>query len=115
MQNKPRSRTDVQWVISSISLAVTLGLWALFVGNEKRGAGVAAQVAFTSPPDQVIVTQTQTQPQLLAPGQVLLFGGTAPQTQQTVTTQTITQTRSRRGGGGGGGGGAVTSTGSSKP
>ncbi len=109
MQNKPRGRTDVQWVISSVSLAVTLGLWGLFVGHEKRGAGVAAQVAFTAPPDQVIVTQTQ--PQLLAPGQVLLFGGTAPQAQQTVTTQTITQTRTHRGGGGG----AVTSTGSSRP
>ncbi len=111
MQNKPRSRTDVQWVISSVSLAVTLGLWGLFVGHEKRGAGVAGQVAFASQPEQVVVTQTQ--PQLLVPGQVLLFGGTAPQTQQTVTTQTITQTRTRHGGGGGGG--AVTSTGSSKP
>ncbi len=109
MQNKPRSRTDVQWVISSVSLAVTLGLWGLFVGHEKRGAGVAAQVAFAPQTDQVIVTQTQ--PQLLAPGQVLLFGGTAPQTQQTVITQTVTQGRSRHGGGGGG----SVSTGSSHP
>jgi hypothetical protein len=108
MQNKPRSRTDVQWVISSVSLAVTLGLWGLFVGHEKRGAAVAGQVAFTPPQtDQVVVTQ----PQLLAPGQVLLFGGTAPQTQQTVVTQTSGQNRSRRGGGGG----PVTSTHSSRP
>ncbi len=113
MQNKPRSRTDVQWVISSVSLAVTLGLWGLFVGREKQGAGVAGQVAFTSPQtDQVVVTQAQ--PQLLAPGQVLLFGGTAPQAQQTTVTQTITTSRTRRGGGGGGGG-PVTTTHSSHP
>jgi hypothetical protein len=107
MQNKSRSRTDVQWVISSVSLAVTLGLWGLFAGHEKRGAGVVADAALTLPTDQPVVV---TQPQMLAPGQVLLFGGTAPQpqVQQQVT---VTQGRSKHRGGGG----ATTSTGSSKP
>src|SRR5512143_1745395 len=107
MQSKPHNRTDVHWVISSVSLALTLGLWSLFVSQEKRGAGVAGQ-ADVAPQttDQVVITQ----PQMLVPGQVLLFGGTAPQPQQQVT---VTQTRTKHRGGGGGG--ATTSTGSSKP
>lgn len=108
MQSKPHNRTDVHWVISSVSLALTLGLWSLFVSQEKRGAGVAGQadVAPQTTDQQVVVTQ----PQMLVPGQVLLFGGTAPQPQQQIT---VTQTRTKHRGGGGGG--ATTSTGSSKP
>jgi hypothetical protein len=109
MQNKSRTRTDVQWIVSSVSLAVTLGLWGLFAGHEKKGVGVTGQVAITPPTEQVVVSQPQ-QPGLV-PGQVLLFGGTAPQPQQTVV---ITRTRSK-GGGGGGGGGPAASTHSSHP
>src|SRR5512140_1088928 len=96
MQNKTRNRTDVQWVISSVSLAVTLGLWGLFAGHEKKGAGVVGQVAFDQPADQQVVVS---QPQMLAPGQVLLFSGTAPQpqSQQQVV---VTQSRSKHRGGG---------------
>jgi hypothetical protein len=109
MQNKARTRTDVQWVISSVSLAVTLGLWGLFTGHEKGTAGVAGQVEMPAAlQEQVIVPQ----PQTLAPGQVLLFGGTAPQPQQ---PQIVVSQPRHKGGGGGGGGGAVTSTGSSRP
>lgn len=106
MQNKPRNRTDVQWVISSVSLAVTVGLWGLFAGHEKKGAGVTADVALTPPTDQQVVVS---QPQMLAPGQVLLFGGTAPQppVQQVIVSQGRSKHR--------GGGGATTSTGSSRP
>src|SRR5512146_2431453 len=99
MQNKVRSRTDVQWVVSSVSLAVTMGLWGLFASQEKKGAGVAAEAVIAPPPqEQVLVPQ----PQMLAPGQVLLFGGTAPQPQvqqQVIVTQS--QGRTKRGGGGG--------------
>ena len=86
MQNKPKSRTDVQWVISSVSLAATLGLWGLFASADKKGAGVSGQASLVQPStdtQQAIVTQ---QPQTLLPGQVLLFGGTAPQPSQTVVT-----------------------------
>jgi hypothetical protein len=110
MQTKVHTRADVQWVISSVSLAVTLGLWGLFTSHEKSTAGVAGQVEMPAPQEQVIVPQ----PQALAPGQVLLFGGTAPQPQQPQQI-VVSQPRHKGGGGGGGGGGAVTSTGSSKP
>ena len=116
MQNKPKSRTDVQWVISSLSLAVTVGLWGLFASSEKRGAGVAGQVVVPPQPqqtDQVVVSQ----PAGLLPGQKLLFGGTAPQPSQVIVT-----TRSHGGGGGGaggggggGGGGGHASSGGSHP
>ena len=110
MQNKSKTRTDVQWVISSISLAATVGLWSLFTASEKKGAGVVSQVALAPTPEQVVVSQ----PQTLLPGQVLLLAGTtaSPQAQPTTVI-----TRTRRGGGGGGGGGSKPSghTGSSKP
>jgi hypothetical protein len=105
MQNKPKSRTDIQWVISSLSLAVTLGLWGLFASHEKKAAGVEAQVIV--PPQSTEETVVVSQPPQLLPGQKLLFGGTAPQ-----QSQIIVQTKSR---GRGGGGGGSASTGSSHP
>ncbi len=115
MQNKPKSRTDVQWILSSLSLAVTLGLWGLFASADKKGAGVSGQADLVQPtaePQQVIITQ---QSQMLLPGQVLLFDGTAPQPQQ----PTVVTTVSGSGGGGhrsgGSRSGAVTSTHSSHP
>ncbi len=113
MQNKSRARTDVQWILSSLSLAVTLGLWGMFASGAKKGAAVSAQVTLVSPPNQVILTQPQAQ--TLLPGQVLLLGGTAPQS-PTTTTQTVVTSQPRHHGGGGGGGGApAASTGSSHP
>ena len=50
MQNKSKSRSDVQWVISSISLAATLGLWGLFASADKKGAGVSGQATLVQPP-----------------------------------------------------------------
>lgn len=111
MQNKNKSRHDAQWIISSISLALTFGLWGTFASQEKRGASVSGQVNIAPPPDQQVVVS---QPALLVPGQKILFGGTAPQPQQQVTITKTTRHRGDGGGGGGGGGGA-TSTGSSKP
>jgi hypothetical protein len=119
MQNKPKSRTDVQWVISSVSLAATVGMWGLFASADKQGAGVSGQANLVQPtadpPQQVVVSQ---QPQALLPGQVLLFGGTAPQPSQSAIT-TITGTTNNTSPNvkhrSGGGGKPVTSTGSSKP
>ena len=111
IQRKSRTRTDIQWIISSVSLAVTLGLWGLLASGQKKGAGVAGEVQVVAPPDQVVVTQSQAQ--TLLPGQVLLFSGTAPQTSQTSqTTQTVVTSKRRNKGGGGGG---ATSTHSSHP
>jgi len=104
-QIKTKSRTDVQWVISSLSLAVTLGLWGVFASQAKRVAGVQGQVIVPQQPEQqVVISQS---PSLL-PGQKLLVGGTAPQPQQTIVS-------TKHGGGGGGGGGGSASTGSSHP
>ncbi len=105
MQNKPRKGSDAPWIISSLSLAITLGLWGVFSSDSKKVAGVSADVTIQPPPDQVVVTQSQS---VLLPGQTLLFGGTAPQPAQTIVT-TTTRTRSK------GSGGAAASTGSSKP
>ena len=109
--SKSRARTDVQWILSSLSVAITLGLWGLFASDAKRVAGVAGQVTIVPPPDPIVVTQPQAQ--TLLPGQVLLFGGTAPQPQaQVAQPQTVVTTKPRHKGGGGG---PAASTGSSHP
>lgn len=113
MQNKSRTRTDVQWIISSVSLAVTLGLWGLLSSGQKKVAGVAGEVQVAPPPDQVVVTATQTQ--TLLPGQVLLFGGTSPQPAQTIVKTVTTNSGGSTKRHGGGGGGGAASTGSSRP
>ncbi len=123
MQNKSKFHSDVQWVISSVSLAATLGLWGLFASADRKGAGVSGQVTLVQPPDPqpVVVTQPM-QSQTLLPGQVLLFGGTAPQPQQSqtvITTASGSTTVTRRSGGGGGSSGGASKppahTGSSRP
>ncbi|MBI1794929.1 MAG: hypothetical protein HYR70_12185 [Chloroflexi bacterium] len=100
MQNKTSSKnwTDIQLIISSIAIALTLGLWSLFASPAKKNSGVSGQVVVPPQPDTTTVAQPQ-----LAPGQKILFGGTAPQPQVIVKT-----TRK-------GGGGAVTTTSSSRP
>ncbi|HEX8992531.1 MAG TPA: hypothetical protein VF784_12705 [Anaerolineales bacterium] len=111
--SKSRARTDVQWIISSVSIAITLGLWGLFASDAKKVAGVAAQVTIAPPPDQVVATQPRVQ--TLLPGQVLLFEGTAPKPQvQPVQPQTIVTAKPRHKSGGGSSGPAA-STGSSHP
>jgi len=96
MQNrsapKSKSWTDIQMIISSIAIAITLGLWSLFSGPQKKNASVTGEVIVPPQPQN---TSVVTQPQL-APGQKLLFGGTAPRQKVVVVN-----------GGGGGGGGAA--------
>ncbi len=110
--SKSRARTDVQWILSSLSVAITVGLWGLFASDAKKVAGVAGQVTIAPPPDQVVVIQPQ--PQTLLPGQVLLLGGTVPQPQaQLGQPQIVVTTKPRHKGGSSGS--PAASTGSSHP
>ena len=115
MQNKSKNFTDVQLIVSSISIAVTLGLWSLFASHEKTGAGVSGDVLMPSQPDALASNTTTIYPTTLLPGQKLILGSTLPASQQAQQSQQPASTSSgRRGrGGGGGGGGGGASTGSS--
>lgn len=128
MHNKPRNWTDVKLIISSFSIAITLGVWGLFASHEKSGTGVAGEAAVAPQQPDNQVSTTSTSPGLL-PGQKLLFGTnlqSAAQLQsqnlgqpqvQAQPTQTIVVRKKHggNGGGGGGGGGSVTSSHSSHP
>ena len=101
MQNKsvPKSWTDIQMIISSIAIAITLGLWSLFSGPQKKNASVTGEM-IVPPQTSTVNTTVVTQPQLV-PGQKLLLGGTAPKQKVVVVN----------GGGGGGGGGVAPASG----
>jgi len=120
MNNKSKGWTDVQLIISSFSIALTLGFWGLFASQEKSGTGVTGEVSLPTQPDPLVSSSS---PALL-PGQKLLFGGTnlqllsrqQPQVQAQPTPIIIIRKKhGGNGGGGGGGGGAQASTGSSHP
>jgi hypothetical protein len=98
MANKPTARNwnDIQIVIATISMALTLGLWNLFAGPDRETALKRAQEQAQAQPTQPMVQSpsaviVQPGPTPLGDG-VLLLGGSAPQT--TVIVQ---------GGGNGGG------------
>ena len=119
MNNKSKNWTDVQLIISSISVALTIGFWGFFASREKFGAGVTSEVTIPTQPDAFVSTA----PAGLLPGQKLIFSGISPQTLSQLQTQTaakpqqiiIAVKKHGGGGGGGGGGGAHASTGSSHP
>ena len=112
MQNKSKNLTDVQLIISSISVALTLGFWGLFASHEKTGTGVTGDAQMPAQPEALVSTQP-TFPTTLLPGQKLLFSGVAPATPQQ-PQQPAAATSGRRGRGGGrGGGGGHAKTGSS--
>jgi hypothetical protein len=102
MNRKSRNWADVQLIISSVSIALTLGLWSLFASREK----IAPKVSEV----EVITTPTTAAPEptavMMAPGQTILLGAPAPQ----IATTNLTTPKRRKSGGGGGGG---ASTGSS--
>src|SRR6185369_3678551 len=88
MANKPSPRNwnDIQVVIATISMALTLVFWNLFAGPDRAVAMKRAQEQAGSVPAQPMQTQepmvapqsTGLQPSL--DGKILL-GGSAPQTQ----------------------------------
>ncbi len=104
MANKPAHRNwnDIQVVIATISMALTLVFWNLFAGPDRETALTKAQELASLQPTQPNQSDQATQtvesaavvPTPLG-SEKLLFGGSAPQTTVIVRTS---------GGGGGGGG-----------
>ncbi len=114
MQNKSKSWTDVQLIISSVSVALTLGFWSLFSSTAKLKSGVTDSTDFGS---QLPTTVAQTSSDLLLPGQILLLGGaqgTATPSALSAQTQQLTKPKST-GGTSTKKSGGVTSTSSSHP
>jgi hypothetical protein len=120
MPNKSKNWNDIKLIISSFSIAMTLGIWGLFASQEKSGTGVTGEAALPPQPDSQVSSPS---PSLL-PGQVLLFGASNLQppsqllplaTAQPTPVIVVRKKHGGKGGGGGGGGGAVTSSGSSHP
>ena len=114
MANKPASRNwnDIQLVIATGSMALTLAFWNQFAAPDRESAMKRAEerAALPPPPAQTaapifVEVQPTLQPPTLPTGPILL-GGSAPQT-------TIIVEKGGGGGGGGGSGGGSTSTGSS--
>jgi len=113
MANKPPTRNwnDIQIVVATVSMAVTLAFWNMFAGPDRESAVKRAQEQAAIPPQPAVTAAplAVNPPTPLGDGKIL-FGGSAPQ------TTIIVQSGSGGGGGGGGGnggGGAVTSTKSS--
>jgi hypothetical protein len=128
MHNKNKSWNDIKLILSSFSVAITLGVWGVFASQEKSGTGVTGEAALPSQPDPLVsAPPAGLSSSMLLPGQILLFGGTnlqsASQLQKQATAQPTPVIVVRKkhggrgdgGGGGGGGGGSVTSSGSSHP
>jgi hypothetical protein len=92
----PRNWNDIQVAIATISMALTLVFWNLFAGPDRESALKRAQEQAAIPPPEPMQTAEPVvvQPTPLGDG-IILFGGSAPQTEIIV----------QAGGGGGGGGG----------
>lgn len=100
MANKPASRnwTDIQIMIATGSMALTLVFWNLFAGPDRETTLRRAQEQAALPPPQPIQETApviEVQPNTLQGNGPILLGGSAPQTQVIVQVS---------GGGGGGGG-----------
>ena len=91
---KPRNWKDVQLIISSISLALTLGLWGLWSSREKQVSGVQDEALIPSRPQEAVP-----EPMLL-PGQTLFLMTPAPRIDldrvQSGTAETPQQGQGRR-------------------
>jgi uncharacterized membrane protein YgcG len=112
-RSKPRNWKDVQLIISSISVALSLGLWSTWASRDKAEAAPAAPKA-TMPTTEAV---TATPMPLLLPGQILYLATAGPQTNAPVSSEQKPKRRKGGdgggGGGGGGGGAADAGTGSS--
>jgi uncharacterized membrane protein YgcG len=128
MHNKNKNWNDIKLILSSFSVALTLGIWGLFASQEKSGKGVTGEAVLPPQPDPLVsAPPAALSSSVLLPGQILLFGGTNLQSAAQLQSQATAQPtpvivvrkkhggRGDGGGGGGGGGGSVTSSGSSHP
>ncbi len=114
MQNRSKSWADIQMIISSIAVAVTMGFWSLFSSSQKLTAGAAGTANLSDQSDSSHATASN---DMLLPGQVMLLNGSqspTPAAQQTVPAKKPS-VRRNNGGGGGGSSGGGSHTGSSKP
>ena len=110
---KARNWKDVQLIVSSIAMALTLGLWGVWASREKGMASIQGESKSLPAPEPKVVEVGP----MLMPGQTLYLMTPAPQSSSQVSTQQNRRRRDKgdgRGdGGGGGGGGGNASTGSS--
>lgn len=111
-RNKGRKWKDVELILSSVSVALTLGLWGLWASRAKAEE-IKATPTFepTEPPPTATVEAP-----LMLPGQVIYLAGATPEpTVQPAVVSQPDKGKHRKGGGkgGGGGGGGQASTGSS--
>ncbi len=103
MQNKSKSWADIQMIISSIAVAVTMGFWSLFSSNQKLTAGATGTANLPGQPDPNAATANN---DVLLPGQVMLLNGSsAPSgsTQASASAPAASSSNRRNNGGGGGG------------
>src|SRR5690348_14199176 len=108
MGNKPISRSwnDMQIVIATISMALTLGLWNLFAGPDRETALKRTQQPAQAQPTQPtgpFPAPIIGQPTPLG-DTVLLLGGNAPQTTVIVQSGGGNGSRNNNASGGGTGG-----------
>ena len=99
---KSRNWKDAQLIISSISLALTLGLWGLWSSREKHISGVHDEAVIPFRPQTAVPEPT------LLPGQTLYLMAPAPQSTSTVADQQPKRRNRDKDKGGGGGGNAST-------
>jgi hypothetical protein len=104
---KAKNWKDVQLILSSIAMALTLGLWGIWASRDKGMASVQGESKSLPSPEPKVV---EVGPMLL-PGQTLYLMTPAPQTTATVSNQE--QPRRRNKDRDKGGGNADAGTGSS--
>jgi hypothetical protein len=102
-KNKPAAKSwnEIEILLSTIAIALTLGLWNLFASSRKP-ADTSTDANATLPPQQdtpIVVTITPTPPLMLLPGQTLLLGGVLPSAIPSQPT-VVTTTNSNNNGGG---------------
>ncbi len=78
---KARNWKDVQLIISSVSVALSLGLWSWWASREKTES---LPTETPLPPTEAV---TETPVPMLLPGQVLYLSNATPQTNAPVVNQ----------------------------
>lgn len=106
---KAKNWKDVQLIVSSIAMALTLGLWGFWASGEKRMATIQGESKPLPAPEPKVAEVGP----MLMPGQTLYLMTPAPENTATVSNQEQPKRRNRDRDKGGGGGNADAGTGSS--